>query len=66
MTTKGEFDEIFESLPSISYSCEVAISSLLASKLCTALITPCAELYTRIIEEMADLGMEESELLTQC
>ena len=66
MTTKGEFDGILESLPSISYSCEVAISSLLASKLCTALITPCTEHYRGIIEVMADLGMEESEFLTQC
>ena len=66
MTTKGEFAGILESLPSISYSCEVAISSLLASKLRTALITPCAELYRGIIEGMADLGMAESVFQTQC
>ena len=54
-----------ESLPSISYDSEVAISSLLASELRTALISPWTELDTRIIDRRADLGMEESELLSQ-
>ena len=57
-----------ESLPSISYGSEVAVTSLLASELRTALVTPFmnAKLYTRIIERRANLGMEESEFLSQC
>ena len=68
---KCEEYEYQGNLPSISYDSEVTVSTLLASKLRTALITPFTKMELMDsskngVDRRANLGKEESQFHSQC